>query len=272
MPAKDDKVITSRRNPKVVEARKLAQRKFRDRQGRFMAEGLQLIHMALDAGHPPLHLFHSQQLFAGSEAPELCTRAADLGSELVAVSAEVMATLSSRDAPQGLAATFPLLWAEVDALQIGPSDLVVIVDRLQDPGNLGTIIRTADAVGAAAVMLLQPCVDPFDPKTVRATMGSVFNVPIVRVNDLAEHLERLHGLGLRSVGADAHLGAPWGGQVLHGGVALVLGNEARGLSDDARELVQAWARLPLMGKAESLNVAVAAGVMMYTWLRENWGI
>jgi TrmH family RNA methyltransferase len=265
-------VITSRRNTRIVEARKLGQLKHRRRQGRFLAEGLQIIHMGLDAGVAPQQVLFCEQMFVSEHAQELMARSAAMGAECLAVSADVMASLSDRKAPQGLLAAFPLLWAASEGLRIGPSDLVVIVDRLQDPGNLGTIIRTADAVGAAAVMLLQPCVDPFDPKTVRASMGSLFNVPIVGVEDVAEALSGLLSRGLRSVGADANLGDAWGGQALRGGVALLLGNEARGLSEDVREHVQAWARLPLIGGAESLNVAVAAGVLMYTWLRENWGI
>jgi TrmH family RNA methyltransferase len=265
-----ERAITSRRNPTLVEVRKLDQRKHRERQGRYLVEGLQLVHMALDAGQRPLQLFYAPELFAGPEAPALLERAAQAGSELIAVSPAVMEGLSSRDAPQGLVATFPLCRLGLEAVALSPGDLVLVVDRLQDPGNLGTLIRTADAVGAAAVVLIEPCVDPYDPKTVRATMGSLFNLPVAQVEDVAALFEQLHGAGLRSVGADAHLGAAWGGDIWRDGVALALGNEARGLSEDVRAHIQGWARLPMLGKVESLNVAIAGGVMMYTWLRENW--
>lgn len=266
----DQETITSVRNKHIVALRKLDQRKHRQRQGRFAVEGLQLLHMALDAGARPLELFYCEALFAGPEAPALLTRAAALGSRALPVSEVVMRALSDRTAPQGLVATFGLLWRSWAAMPVGATDLVVVVDRLNDPGNLGTIIRTADAVGAAAVALVTPCVDPFDPKTVRATMGSVFNVPLIEVEDPSSLFARVKQEGLRVIGADAHLGRPWDDSIWPGGAALILGNEAQGLSDDLRPAVDAWASLPMVGRAESLNVAVAGGVLMYAWLRGNW--
>jgi TrmH family RNA methyltransferase len=166
-------------------------------------------------------------------------------------------------------ATFDLFEASPDELRFSGNDLVLVLDRLQDPGNLGTLIRTADAVGAAGVVLLEPCADPFDPKVVRGSMGSIFHVPLLRASDVAATLAALHGRGLRIAGADAHRGVDWGDGLWSGPVALVLGNEARGLSPDVIPHVDAWARLPIPGQAESLNVAVAGGVLMYAWLREK---
>jgi len=269
MPDRGPSLITSTRNPRIVAARKLDQRKQRKQQGRFLAEGLQLLHMALDAGARPLEVFFCEALFAGREAPALLDRLQRTDSELSAVSPHVMQALSERDAPQGIAATFALFEREIDALGLAKSDLVVVLDRLQDPGNMGTLIRTADAAGAAAVVLVEPCVDPFDPKTVRGSMGSLFNLPPAHASDVPDLFARLSRAGLRIVGADAQRGEAWGGDALQGGVALVLGNEAHGLSNDVRPHVEAWARLPIFGKAESLNVAVAGGVLMYEWLKAN---
>ncbi|MFH1085178.1 MAG: RNA methyltransferase, partial [Chloroflexota bacterium] len=270
MTGEPDRVITSTHNPLIVEARKLDQRKHRLRQDCFLVEGLQLLRMALDAGVRPRAVFFCEGYFAGEVAPALLKRSREAGAQVVAVSAAVMAALSERDAPQGLIATLPLIERGLDDLRPAPDGLVLVVDRLQDPGNLGTLIRTADAVSAAAVALIEPCVDLFDRKTVRATMGSLFNLPIVQTDDVPALFARLHGAGLRSVGADAHMGTDWGADCWRGGVALVLGNEARGLSEDVRAHVQAWARLPMLGRAESLNVAIAGGVLLYAWLRENW--
>jgi len=262
-------IISSPRNRRIVEARKLKQRKHRQRQGRFLVEGLQLLHMALDAGARPVEVFYCQNQFAGTEAPALLDRFRRAGAELLAVSPRVMATLAERDTPQGIVVTFALFQTPLSSLRLQGQELVVVLDRLQDPGNLGTLIRTADAVGAAAVVLIEPCVDPFDPKTVRGTMGSLFNVPLVRTTDPPGLFARLREAKLRLVGADAHRGVAWGRDLWKGGVALILGNEARGLSEDVRDQVEAWVHLPMVGKAESLNVAVAGGVLMYTWLRAN---
>jgi TrmH family RNA methyltransferase len=262
-------LITSTRNHRIVEVRKLDQRKHRQRQGRFLVEGLQILHMALDAGACPIETFYCEELFAGAEAPTLLERFRQTGADLVAVSEHVMRSLSERDAPQGITATFALFETSFEEIQLTGSELVVVLDRLQDPGNTGTLIRTADAVGAAAVILVEPCVDPFDPKTVRGSMGSLFNLPLARTEDLPALFDWLSDQGLRPVGADAHQGKAWGQGVWQGGTALILGNEARGLSEDVRTYVKDWARLPIVGKAESLNVAVAGGVLMYAWLQAN---
>jgi len=261
--------ITSPSNPRIVEARKLKQRKYRQASARFLVEGLQLLHMALDGRATPHEVFYCAEQFTGAEAPTLLERFRQTGATLFSVSSRVMEALSEREEPQGIVATFRIPEVRLDLLKLSGHELVIVLDRLQDPGNLGTLIRTADAVGAAAILLIEPCVDPFDPKTVRGSMGSLFNLPVVSTADVAGLFAWLKAHGLHPVGADPHLGATWGEGLWRGGVALVLGNEARGLSDDVAAHIDAWAKLPIVGKAESLNVAVAGGVLMYAWLREN---
>jgi TrmH family RNA methyltransferase len=295
-------MITSTKNPRVIEARKLAERKYRRQQNRFLVEGLQLLSLAVEMiGTPagrakikPLELFYSEDLFSGETAPRLLKQLTQAGAEAIPVASHVLDTLSERDVSQGLAATFSLSALECSLAEIGrmselanqrisesasshlpassspPTHLILVLDKLQDPGNLGTLIRTADAVGAEGVILLEPCVDPFDPKTVRGTMGSLFTMPFARTQNPAETLARLAGQGFRLVGADGQQGEPpWQGHSLAGPVALVMGNEARGLSPELRTHLHDYVRLPLRGHAESLNVAVAGGALMYEWLRVN---
>jgi TrmH family RNA methyltransferase len=269
MPGKTGHTIISTSNPHVVEARKLRQRKYREAQGLFLVEGLQLLHMALDSGARPHEVFYCPELFVGSEAASLLERCQPTGATLLQISPRVMEVLCERDEPQGLIATFRRASPALTSLKLVGHELVVVLDRLQDPGNLGALIRTADAVGAAAIILIEPCVDPFDPKTVRGSMGSLFNLPIISARDVSALFAWLHECGVRPVGADPHLGVMWGEGLWQGGVALVLGNEARGLSDDVAAQIKIWIKLPIVGKAESLNVAVAGGVLMYAWLREN---
>jgi TrmH family RNA methyltransferase len=292
-------MITSTKNSRIVEARKLTQRKHRLRQNRFLVEGLQLLTMA---GHvaktsasrdkiKPLDVFYCENLFTGDTAPRLLAQLIELGASAIPVAPHVLDILSERDTSQGLAATFALRQLEwsIDELEAAisqpsnlpicqsfnfaqdkPANLILILDKLQDPGNLGTLIRTADAVGVQAVILLEPCVDPFDPKTVRATMGSLFTVPLARIKNLVELAPRLTELGYRLVGADAAQGqTAWQSDLLTGPVALALGNEARGLSPELHPHLADYVSLPLLGQAESLNVAVAGGVLMYEWLRLN---
>ena len=176
--AQQPPTITSTGNKRVVEARKLSQRKYRQAGARFLVEGLQLLHMALDAGATPHEVFFCPAQFAGPEAEALIARFRLAGGELLPVAPNVMAALSERDEPQGIVATFHIPAASLADLKLTGRELVLVLDRLQDPGNLGTLIRTADAVGAAAIILIEPCVDPFDPKTLRGSMGSLFNVPV----------------------------------------------------------------------------------------------
>jgi TrmH family RNA methyltransferase len=271
VPGSEPIVVTSVSNQRVVDARKLRQRKHRRRQGRFLVEDLSILQMALDAAIQPVEVFYCESQLAGSGAFALLELFRQTGAEMVAVSPYVMATLAERDVPQGIVGTFSLFETSLQGVPVSGRGLFVALDRLQDPGNLGTLIRTADAVGAAAVILIEPCVDPFDPKTVRGTMGSLFNVPLVRVSDVLELFAWIQEKGFRVVGTDAQRGEIWGESLWTGGVTLVLGNEARGLSNDVRPFVETWARLPIVGKAESLNVAVAGGVLMYAWLRANLG-
>jgi len=275
--------ITSVRNARIIGARKLAQRKHRYRQDRFLVEGLQLLAMAAeqirdplsDADVRPLELFYCEELFVGETAPRLLRELTEAGAEPVHVAPHVLETLSERETSQGLAGTFALhdLEAALDDLEATawpPPGLILVLDRLQDPGNLGTLIRTADAVGVRAVILLEPCVDPFDPKTVRGTMGSLFAVPFTRIESAEALSSWLTRVGYRAVGADARKGeAVWQSRVLAGSVALVLGNEARGLGSEWNDALSAYVSLPLLGCAESLNVAVAGGALMYEWLRVN---
>jgi TrmH family RNA methyltransferase len=290
-------MITSTKNPHIIEARKLAERKHRRQQNRFLVEGLQLLGLAVEMmGTPagrakikPRELFYSEELFTGPTAPRLLKQLTQAGAEAIAVAPQVLDSLSERDVSQGLAVTFSLSDLEWSLDEMGeeakrrnsedsppalPSSsalaLLLVLDQLQDPGNLGTLIRTADAVGAAGAILLEPCVDPFDPKTVRGTMGSLFTLPFARVKDIAETATKLKIWGYRLVGADGQQGDfPWQSQVLAGPVALTLGNEARGLSQEVRPHLDDYVRLPLRGHAESLNVSVAGGTLMYEWLRVN---
>ena len=262
-------IITSKRNKRIVAARKLDQRKHRQHQNRFLVEGLQLLHMALDAGVQPVEVFYCRDLFIGSEADYLISRFAETDADLVPVSEYVLEALSEREASQGIVATFALFEHTLFDLVLDDAPLIVILDRLQDPGNVGTLIRTADAAGAQAVILLEPCVDPFDPKTVRGSMWSLFNVPLVRSSTPDEVFGELAQKHIRIVAADAHQGELWGHQALQGAIALILGNEARGLSPDVAPHVNTWVRLPVAGQAESLNVAVAGGILIYTWLEHH---
>lgn len=253
-------------------ARALAHRRHRHREGAFLVDGLQLLHLGLAAGQVPNAVFFCPSLFAGPGAPAVLARCQQTSAQLIEVSAAAMASLSGRDAPPGVVAVFPLVDRPLAPLRLPPDSLVLVLDRLQNPGNLGTLIRTADALGAGAVVRLEPGADPHDPVAMRASMGSLFNLPVTATPDLAQLVAWLRCQGLRLVAADPYQGDLWHQADWSGGVALILGNEARGLSPELRPQMDAWVRLPMRASAESLNVAVAGGVLGYAWLAAHTGV
>lgn len=262
-------VITSLRNPAVVSVRKLGERKHRAAQGRFLVEGIQILELALAAGARPVEVFYCDELVAPGTGRATVAALEAAGGRLLAVTPQVMASLAERDPPQGVLATFPIPLASLASLVVSESDLVIVLDRLQDSGNLGAIIRTADAVGAAAVVLIQPCVDPYDPKSVRGSMGSLFHLPVVDAESAAVAIDWLRARGLHLVGTRPRGGTLLARGALRGGTALVFGNESRGSSTDFDIDGIEWVSLPMRGRAESLNVAVAAGVLMFAWADDN---
>jgi TrmH family RNA methyltransferase len=259
-------VITSRRNQRIVEARKLQQRKHRERQGRFLVEGLQLLQMALDGGVEPVEVFFCEEQCGEGVMQALLSSFREARADIVPVSPYVMEVMS--DHAQTIVATFTRFETAFHGINPGEGSLLIVVDRPQSPPNLGMIFRTADAVGAAAVILIQPCVDPFHPMTVRVSLGTLFSVPFAQTSDVTGLFAWLHQKGFKPVGTDPYVGT-WEQDIWKGKVALILGSNVRGMSEDMRPWVEDWARLPMVGKVESLSSAVAGSVLMYDWLRTN---
>jgi TrmH family RNA methyltransferase len=265
-------LITSFRNPRVKYLRSLRLRKYRQQEGRYLIEGIRIVEEALSLEAPIETLVYAPDLLVSDRARAL-VESVDPADRL-ALSAEVMATLSGRDRPQGIAAVVRIQDPPLTAIPWGEDLLVVVADQLRDPGNLGSILRTADAAGASGVVVVEPSVDLYDPQTVRATMGSLFALPIVRLGDEAD-LEAWYtdlrgtGLPLLVVASSAH------GQVLYHQVdygrpaVLLLGSERGGLPERVKEGADVVVRLPLAGRATSLNVSAAAAVLIYEILRQR---
>jgi TrmH family RNA methyltransferase len=263
-----DVTITSRHNRRIVEVRKLHQRKHRKRQGRFLVEGSQLLQMALDAGIQPVEIFFCENQRREAMVQDLLDRFQKAHADLVAVSPDVMETLSDHGNPESIIATFTSFESRLQAIDLNGHELVVVVEQPQSPANLGMIFRTADAVGAAAVILIEPCVDALHPKAVRISLGTVFNVPFVHTSEVAGLFDWMYQEGFKPVGTDPNIGA-WDQDTWRGKIALILGSDVSGMSEDVRCRVKHWARLPMVGKVESLSSAVAGSVLMYEWFRVN---
>ncbi|MCD6350493.1 MAG: RNA methyltransferase [Armatimonadetes bacterium] len=265
-------VITSLSNSRIKRLRALRQAKYRRREGLFLVEGLRLVQEALELGAPVETLVYAPELLVSEHGQAMVEKFPP--EARLAVSARVFASLSDRDKPQGLLAVVRAQPQSLEAVPLVADLLVLVAWQLRDPGNLGSIIRTADAVGAHAVLVVAPSVDLYDPHCVRATMGSLFALPVVPVpeaEELAPWLERVRGeiADLLVLGTSAH-----GAKVLFDvnltrPVVILLGPEQRGLPTPARELADEMAFLPMVGRATSLNVSAAAAVFSYEVLRQR---
>jgi TrmH family RNA methyltransferase len=257
------KEVTSLANPLVKDVKALALKKFRDQQNAFMAEGLKLVIDALDLGWSIRTLVFAKAGRGNAAVEKAAARTVASGGTVLEVSEKVLSAITRRDNPQMVVGVFEQRLTPLREIQPKNGDVWVALDRVRDPGNLGTVIRTVDAVGARGVILVGDTTDPFAVETVRATMGSIFAVPIARATADAFLAWRKGFSGLL---AGTHLkGAVDYRSVDYAGrpVVLLMGNEQQGLPDQLATACDKLLRIPQAGRADSLNLAVATGVMLF---------
>ena len=257
------KDVTSLSNPIVKDIKALAQKKTRDETNSFMAEGLKLVIDALDLGWTIRTLVYAKAAKGKPAVEQAAARAFAKGALVLEVSEKVLSAITRRDNPQMVVGIFEQRWKKLADLRPAANETWVALDRVRDPGNLGTIIRTADASGASGVILVGECTDPFSLETVRATMGSVFAMPVVRAS-AEEFLAWKKTAGARVVAT--HLAGAVDYRTIDyrkKPVVLLMGNEQSGLPENLASAADALARIPQAGRADSLNLAVATGVMLF---------
>jgi RNA methyltransferase, TrmH family len=260
-------VITSPSNPAVRAARKLARPSSRARAGgRFLLEGPEGIRAALEAGHVPDRLLATER--AAARHAGLVNLARQRGAQVTLVAEPVLSGMAATTTPQGLVAVVPSVLRPLEALPPSPR-LVCVLAEVRDPGNAGTVLRAADAFGADAVVTTTGSVDPESPKAVRAAAGSLFHLPVLAAVPWPALRAALRERGLRLVGADPHAPRTLDQAPLDTPAALVLGNEAHGLPDEVAADLDLVVRVPLAGRAESLNLAAAAAVLLYEATRRR---
>jgi RNA methyltransferase, TrmH family len=269
--------LTDIRSTRIRSAKRLQKRSFREHDRAFLAEGLQAVREALIAaaenGSGVRELFVTAD--ARARHPELIERAVALGVPVHLASGHVLAELSDTVTPQGLIAVCDVLDVSIDvalsAAAVAPA-LVVLLAAVRDPGNAGTVLRTADAAGAAAVVFSDSSVDPYNGKCVRASAGSVFHLPVVVGAPVLATIEAVRAAGHRVFAADGRPDAENLDDLERaGGLAhpttWIFGNEAWGLPADVVNAADACVRVPIHGRAESLNLAAAAAVCLYASAR-----
>lgn len=251
--------ITSRENKIYKRIKALKDKKQREKEGIFMVEGERGVRDAIKNGLIP----HTVALMEGCEININ-------GKNTVYFAKKLFNELAETQTPQGIIALFPMPKADFSHINAGESSFVVLCENIQDPGNLGTIIRTAHGAGADGVILTKGCCDLFNPKTVRSTVASIAAIPVIRSVEPAAALESLKGMGYRlAAGALNENSVDLYSADLSGKIAFIIGNEGSGVTESTLSAADLTVKIPMVKSAESLNAGVAAAVMMYEKVRVN---
>ncbi|MFF5212038.1 TrmH family RNA methyltransferase [Streptosporangium sp. NPDC000396] len=259
--------LTNIKSPRVKAARRLTKRAFRDRDRSFLAEGPQAVREALALDGVVVELFATAE--AELRHAEIVTAVTAAGVPLYRASGEVMAELAQTVTPQGLLAVCRFVHVPLDRAVTADARLVAVLAHVRDPGNAGTVLRTADAAGADAVVFTDASVDPYNGKCVRASAGSLFHLPVTTGTPAAQAVQKLKDAGLRVLAADGAGKQTLDDVDLSGPTAWIFGNEAWGLPEDILRLADEVVRVPIYGRAESLNLATAAAVCLYASARSQ---
>lgn len=254
-------VIESVQNPKVKNWVKLLSKKGRMSEHRFLIEGEHLVEEAIKSNMPLAGIIVQANLEARYNRLDMRE------APLYRVTEAVMNKLSDTQTPQGICAIVEMQTGLLEDV-VKQNSLLLILDALQDPGNLGTIIRTADSAGVDGVILGKGCVDLYNPKTIRATMGSLFHIPIVE-QDLQQVLPFLKNRGYQLIATSLEGAVAYDQCNYRGASAIVIGNEANGVSKWVLEQCDKRVKIPIYGRAESLNAAIAAGIILYESVRQR---
>lgn len=255
--------ITSLTNPTVKAVRALHMRKEREDSGLFLAEGLKIVIEAVDLGHAPRILMYGSDAASHPMLKKAVAATQGAHGEVIEVSREVLEKVSRRDNPQAVVAVFAQAYTPLSDIDARSAPCWVALQAVRDPGNLGTIIRTADSAGCGGVILVGDCTDPFSVEAVRATMGSVFAVKIAKAS-IDEFLAWRKVWPGSVVGTLLSATTDYRQADYKKPALILMGNEQQGLPPELAAACDVNVKIPMRGRADSLNLAVATGIMIYT--------
>lgn len=265
-------LITSTQNPRVKQAVRLREKRERDRSGAFLIEGYRELHRALEGGASLTTLFFAPDHFLGSNEGELIAQIEARGIETIEVSADVFQKISYRDRPDGLLAIAKQTRRTLEDLKaLLSSDrppFLVIAEAIEKPGNLGSILRSSDAAGVNALIVCDRCTDIFNPNVVRASVGTLFTVPVIEATS-EETIAFLKQEGIDIVATCPDAQQTFTKTPLTGPVAIAMGTEQLGLSEQWMDQADLHVSIPMRGIADSLNVAAATTLVLYEVLRQR---
>lgn len=262
-------VLESPRNPRVRAAAALRERRERDRRGLTLVDGVREVRRAVDAGVRPGAVFvNPAQLARHADGRALRERLVAIGIRQYESSEAVLERLGFGDRSEGIVAVIPIPGQALDELSLPANPLVVVLEQVEKPGNLGAVLRSADGAGVDAVILADPLTDVFNPNAIRASLGTIFSIPLASA-PLSAVRAFLDARGLVVVAARVDADALYTDVDLRPGTAIVLGSEAHGLSEAWHEEGVVAVRLPMLGLADSLNVSIAAAILVYEARRQR---
>jgi RNA methyltransferase, TrmH family len=255
-------IISSRSNPAIKAIRALSSRKQRDSSGRFFVDGLHLVAAAEQQRAAIETCVVAPELLTSAFGRELVRKVAQTNPQMIAVTADVFGSLAAKDQLQGIGVVARQRWLNLAHIRPEAGQCWVALDTVQYPGNLGTILRTCDAVGAAGVILLGNTTDPYDPVGVRASMGAIFSQRMARAS-FAEFSAWCQRHQLTVVGTSPAAARDYQAVTYQRPLVLLMGSEPRGLSREQQSLCDLVVNIPMVGWSDSLNLAVATGLMLY---------
>lgn len=261
-------ILESLQNPRVKQLVKLRDRRPRDRSKTFMIEGYRELERAVRMKYPVTEIYHCPSLYLGDNEPDLVDDAKQLGAEVFEVSEPVFRKISYRDRPEGLVAVAAQRTTTLEDLPTVERPLYLVAVTIEKPGNLGTMLRTADAVGADAVIVCDRCTDLFNPNVVRASLGTLFTQPIVETTT-EELLPWLESRGVTVVVTTPTAEQLYTETSLDRSIAIAVGSEQLGLPDRWLEAPGEKIRIPMKGDIDSVNAAVATAIVLFEVVRQR---
>ncbi len=260
--------ITSKSNP-LVKSVHLLKSKRAAESDLFICEGIKLVEEAVNSGSVVKYVFISDKFCESKINEPFIKKIKGLGLDVIHTVDSILNYLSDVVTHQGIIAVVKKRFYHDDKLFDGAVGIILLLYKLQDPGNLGTIIRVAEAGGIKGIIITDGTVDPYNPKTVRATMGSIFRMPIAKVDDVRSFIRKVKDLGYKGIGFFPKAEKEYFNEDLTGSIILTFGHEATGLPDEIGRLMDIRLKIPMSGDMESLNVAVSAAVVIYECVRQR---
>lgn len=268
MADREQLTITSLQNPRVKQLVALRDKRERMRSGLMRVEGYEELTLALQSGARPVSLYVCPELFRAADPQETIARAQQAGAEIIEVSLRVFEKMAYREGPDGWLATFPTIDRQLHDLQLPANPLLVVAEAVEKPGNLGAMLRTADAAGVHGLIAAAPLTDWGNPNIVRASKGALFSVPVAAAAT-AELIGWLHEKRIAIVAATPQATANYTDVDLRGPIAVAVGEEKYGLSKALLDQADVQVRIPMIGRVNSLNVATSMALLVYEAVRQR---